>query len=39
MTRATSLTRNFDVAAAARGIIVTSCALALIVAERFVPLF
>ena len=39
MTRATSLTRSFDVAAAARGIVVTSCALALIVAERFVPLF
>ena len=39
MARTTALAHRIDTLAAARTIVVTSCALALIVAERFLPIF
>lgn len=39
MARILTLPRRIDTIAAARTVIVSSCAIALIVAERFVPVF
>lgn len=39
MARTFARTRRIDTLAAARGIVVSACAIALIVAERFVPVF
>jgi hypothetical protein len=39
MTRPIAIARRFETLSAARTIIVSACAIALIVAERFVPVF